>query len=130
MRLYTTLIRFDVVYYALFKCNVKMIRMDYPRLHEWLRRLYWDEGPETAGGVFRKTTQFEVVSAHCYLLLKSRLTIADQTRVCRCDRGKWRRACGPFASHHASINDNDTYTLVGTLTYSLTPFMPKFLKSS
>ncbi|KAF3042161.1 hypothetical protein E8E12_007831 [Didymella heteroderae] len=61
IRLYTTLIRFDVAYYALFKCNIKMIRMDYPRLHEWLRRLYWDEGPETAGGVFKNTTQFEVI---------------------------------------------------------------------
>lgn len=62
VRLYTTLVRFDIAYYALFKCNIKMIRMDYPRLHEWLRRLYWNEGPETAGGAFKKTTQFEVVS--------------------------------------------------------------------
>jgi putative glutathione S-transferase len=62
IRLYTTLIRFDVAYYALFKCNIKMIRLDYPRLHAWLRRLYWDEGPETAGGAFKKSTQFEVVS--------------------------------------------------------------------
>ncbi|KAF1933663.1 transferase [Didymella exigua CBS 183.55] len=61
VRLYTTLIRFDVAYYPLFKCNIKMIRMDYPRLHAWLRRLYWDEGPETAGGAFRKSTQFEVI---------------------------------------------------------------------
>lgn len=62
IRLYTTLIRFDVAYYPLFKCNIKMIRMDYPNLHAWLRRLYWDEGPETAGGAFRKSTQFDVVS--------------------------------------------------------------------
>jgi len=62
IRLYTTLIRFDVAYYTLFKCNVKMIRLDYPRLHTWLRRLYWSEGPETAGGAFRNTTHFDVVS--------------------------------------------------------------------
>ena len=62
IRLYTTLIRFDVAYYALFKCNIKMVRLDYPRLHAWLRRLYWDEGPETAGGAFKKSTHFEVVS--------------------------------------------------------------------
>lgn len=61
IRLYTTLIRFDVAYYTLFKCNLKMIRVDYPRLHMWLRRLYWDDGPETAGGVFRKSTSFDVV---------------------------------------------------------------------
>jgi putative glutathione S-transferase len=62
IRLFTTLVRFDVAYYTLFKCNVKMIRLDYPRLHAWLRRLYWSEGPETAGGVFKNTTHFEVVS--------------------------------------------------------------------
>lgn len=62
IRLYTTIIRFDVAYYTLFKCNLKMIRVDYPLLHTWLRRLYWDEGPETAGGAFGKSTQFDVVS--------------------------------------------------------------------
>jgi|SRR5690242_2373582 len=62
IRLFTTIIRFDVVYYPLFKCNMKMIRLDYPRLHEWVRRLYWDEGPETAGGAFKKSTRFDIVS--------------------------------------------------------------------
>lgn len=62
VRLYTTMIRFDVAYYPLFKCNIKMVRMDYPRLHAWLRRLYWDEGPETAGGAFKKSTHFDEVS--------------------------------------------------------------------
>ena len=66
IRLYTTLIRFDVAYYAMFKCNLKMIRTDYPRLHAWLRRLYWSEGPETGGGVFKRTTFFDVVSAKFY----------------------------------------------------------------
>jgi putative glutathione S-transferase len=62
IRLYTTLIRFDIAYYTLFKCNMKMIRLDYPRLHDWLRRLYWSEGPETAGGIFKNTTHFDIVS--------------------------------------------------------------------
>ncbi|KAF2798376.1 hypothetical protein K505DRAFT_267737 [Melanomma pulvis-pyrius CBS 109.77] len=61
IRLYTTLIRFDISYYTLFKCNKKMIRSDYPRLHAWLRRLYWNEGPETAGGVFKNTTFFDAI---------------------------------------------------------------------
>jgi putative glutathione S-transferase len=63
IRLYTTLIRFDVAYYTTFKCNLKMIRIDYPHVHDWLRRLYWNEGPETGGGVFKRTTFFDVVSA-------------------------------------------------------------------
>ena len=60
IRLYTTLIRFDVAYYTLFKCNVKSIRHDYPRLHEWLRRLYWDESERTRGA-FKKTTRFDII---------------------------------------------------------------------
>ena len=63
IRLFTTLIRFDVAYYTIFKCNLKMIRLDYPHLHAWLRRLYWGEGAETGGGAFRSTTNFDVVRA-------------------------------------------------------------------
>lgn len=57
LRLYTTLIRFDVAYYPLFQCNLKSIRHDYPKLHDWLRRLYWDDK-----GHFRNTTDFDLVS--------------------------------------------------------------------
>lgn len=63
IRLYTTLIRFDVAYYTLFKCNLKMIRMDYPRLHAWLRKLYWDESEMTNGGAFKTSTNFPVIKA-------------------------------------------------------------------
>ena len=62
IRLYTTLIRFDVAYYTIFKSNLKMIRHDYPNLHLWLRKLYWDESDLTNGGAFKHTTQFEIVS--------------------------------------------------------------------
>jgi glutathionyl-hydroquinone reductase len=55
IRLYTSLARFDVAYYPVFQCNLKLIRHDYPRLHLWLRRLYWDEG-ETTEGAFHHTT--------------------------------------------------------------------------
>lgn len=68
IRLYTTLIRFDVAYYPIMGCNLKMIRYDYPRIHDWLRNLYWDEGPKTNGGAFKKTSHFESVSqaSFCY----------------------------------------------------------------
>lgn len=62
IRLYTTLIRFDVAYFTIFKCNLKMIRYEYPNLHRWLRNLYWDESKKTGGGAFRKTTRFQAVS--------------------------------------------------------------------
>ena len=38
-RLFTTLIRFDAVYYSHFKCNLRQIR-DYPNLSNYLRDLY------------------------------------------------------------------------------------------
>ncbi|EWC46451.1 hypothetical protein DRE_04394 [Drechslerella stenobrocha 248] len=58
VRLYTTLIRFDVAYYTIFKCNYKMVRYDYPRLHRWLQNLYWEDNEETKG-VFKRTTYFD-----------------------------------------------------------------------
>lgn len=61
--LFTTLIRFDVAYYPFFKCNLRMIRRDYPCLHAWLRQLYWNTGPETCGGVFRSSTNFDEVGS-------------------------------------------------------------------
>ncbi|KAF2832424.1 hypothetical protein CC86DRAFT_401190 [Ophiobolus disseminans] len=59
IRLYPTLIRFDVAYFTIFKCNLKMVRYEYPKLHEWLRRLYWDESEVTNGGAFGKTVDFQ-----------------------------------------------------------------------
>ena len=38
-RLFTTLIRFDAVYYSHFKCNVRRI-VDYPNLSNYVRELY------------------------------------------------------------------------------------------
>jgi glutathionyl-hydroquinone reductase len=62
IRLYTTLIRFDVAYVNIFKCNLKMIRYDYPLLYQWLRYLYWDGGNILNGDTFKKTTYFDIVS--------------------------------------------------------------------
>lgn len=38
-RAFVTLIRFDMVYHGLFKCNVRRL-LDYPRLSAYLKRLY------------------------------------------------------------------------------------------
>lgn len=57
IRLYTTIIRFDVAYHTVFMCNRKSIRHDYPNLYLWLRRLYWDRDEEgEARGAFYKST--------------------------------------------------------------------------
>ncbi|KAH0596699.1 hypothetical protein MHUMG1_05819 [Metarhizium humberi] len=58
IRLYTTLARFDVAYHPVFLCDLKMIRHDYPRLHLWLRRLYWNKDEDGVfRGAFHRTTE-------------------------------------------------------------------------
>lgn len=58
IRLFTTLIRFDPVYHQHFKCNIKMIRHDYPHIHRYTRNLYWKHG------AFKDTTNFVHIKAH------------------------------------------------------------------
>ncbi|KAH8890244.1 hypothetical protein GQ53DRAFT_794927 [Thozetella sp. PMI_491] len=55
IRLYVTLIRFDLAYVPVFLCNLKTVRHDYPNLYLWLRRLYWDQGDATHGAFYRTT---------------------------------------------------------------------------
>jgi len=58
IRLYVTLIRFDPVYVQHFKCNIRDIRSGYPRLHKWMRNLYWNHAE------FKDTTQFDHIKWH------------------------------------------------------------------
>ncbi|CUM52545.1 unnamed protein product [Debaryomyces tyrocola] len=58
IRLYTTIVRFDAVYYQHFKCNLGMIRHNYPNIHRWLRFLYW----KVPG--FEETTDFDHIKYH------------------------------------------------------------------
>ncbi|MDR6577600.1 glutathione S-transferase family protein [Pseudomonas extremaustralis] len=54
VRLFTTLIRFDAVYYSHFKCNLRRIA-DYSNLSNWLRELYqWPGVAETVDFVHIK----------------------------------------------------------------------------
>ncbi|KAF6819416.1 glutathione S-transferase [Colletotrichum plurivorum] len=56
VRLFPTIARFDVAYVPVFMCNLGTIRNDYPNLHLWFRRLYWDQSDRTRGA-FRDTTE-------------------------------------------------------------------------
>lgn len=58
IRLFTTIIRFDPVYVQHFKCNIGMIRYDYPHIHQWLKLLYW----KIPG--FQETTDFNHIKKH------------------------------------------------------------------
>ncbi|WFD44777.1 glutathionyl-hydroquinone reductase [Malassezia psittaci] len=61
IRLYTTTVRFDTVYFGHFKCNLHMIRGGrFPNLHRWLRELYWNNE------AFRSTTDFDSIKKHYY----------------------------------------------------------------
>lgn len=58
IRLFTTLIRFDPVYYVHFKCNHKRI-IDYPNLADYLRSIYQDER-------IKSTCHFDHIKNHYY----------------------------------------------------------------
>lgn len=57
-RLFTTLLRFDVVYYSHFKCNKKRI-VDYPNLWGYLRDLYQHPG-------IVDTVRFDHIKTHYF----------------------------------------------------------------
>jgi glutathionyl-hydroquinone reductase len=58
-RLFTTLIRFDAVYYSHFKCNLRRI-VDYPNLWPYLRDLYQHDG-------VAETVNFDHIKRHYYI---------------------------------------------------------------
>lgn len=55
---YVTIVRFDIIYFQRFKCNIRDIRSGYPALHQWLRSLYWNHL------AFCETTHFEHIRWH------------------------------------------------------------------
>ncbi|MFM2483592.1 glutathione S-transferase family protein [Celerinatantimonas yamalensis] len=57
-RLFTTLIRFDPVYFGHFKCNLHSIR-DYPNLSGYMRELYQMDG-------IAQTIHFDHIKGHYY----------------------------------------------------------------
>lgn len=78
VRLYTTIARFDAAYHTIFMCNLKMIRHDYPRIHRWLKRLYWNTSNVANGQVFKETTAFEVYR-YGYIRARQRQVMKDTT---------------------------------------------------
>jgi glutathionyl-hydroquinone reductase len=62
VRLFTTLVRFDAVYYSHFKCNLRRL-VDYPKLWRWTRRVYALPG-------VAKTVDMAQIKAHYYRSMK------------------------------------------------------------
>ena len=59
VRLFTTLVRFDSVYYVHFKCNLRRL-VDYPNLWPYARDLYQTPG-------FGETVNFDHIKRHYYM---------------------------------------------------------------
>ncbi len=59
IRLFTTLVRFDAVYYGHFKCNLRRL-VDYPSLWGYARDLYQQPG-------FGDTVNFDHIKRHYYM---------------------------------------------------------------
>ncbi|CAL1699002.1 unnamed protein product [Somion occarium] len=60
VRLFVTIIRFDVAYHGIFKCNIRDIRNGYPAIHLWLRKLYWNIP------AFKETCKFDHIKVGYY----------------------------------------------------------------
>lgn len=59
IRLFTTLVRFDAVYFGHFKCNLRRL-VDYPALWGYARDLYQRPG-------FGETVDFDQIKRHYYM---------------------------------------------------------------
>ncbi|WP_076865436.1 glutathione S-transferase family protein [Bradyrhizobium mercantei] len=84
-RLFPTLVRFDVVYYSHFKCNLRRIA-DYPNLSNYMRDLYQLPGVDA-------TVNFDHIKKHYY---------GSQRRVN--PTGIW--PLGPAVGYHHSHDRN------------------------
>jgi putative glutathione S-transferase len=80
VRLYTTLIRFDVAYHTVFMCNLKSIRHDYPLLYLWLRRLYWDqdEDGEARAAFYLTTSPYIGQYSYGYAASRKKIIYKDE----------------------------------------------------
>jgi putative glutathione S-transferase len=68
-RLFTTLVRFDAVYYSHFKCNLRRI-VDYPSLSNYLRDLYQTPG-------VAETVNMDHIKRHYFMSM----TAINPTRI-------------------------------------------------
>jgi len=66
IRLYPTVVRYDVGYSRWLTRHdekPRLIRSDFPNLHDYLRRIYWNQSKEPAYGAFKETTDFDKMAA-------------------------------------------------------------------
>ncbi|KAL5044292.1 hypothetical protein BDW71DRAFT_199148 [Aspergillus fruticulosus] len=59
IRLFMTMIRFNVAYFMVFRCSLEMIRYGYPHTDRWMRRLYWGESERTKEQLWLTRVQYK-----------------------------------------------------------------------
>jgi putative glutathione S-transferase len=89
IRLYPSIARFDVAYHNIFKCNLKMIRHDYPNIDKWYRNIYYDDGEETRGGAFRKATHWDAVSV-IFMIMNAEHANTRRSNLDMLGRRRWK----------------------------------------
>ncbi|KAL0135806.1 glutathione S-transferase [Mucor lusitanicus] len=60
IRLFTTIVRFDPVYFGHFKCNIGSIEHNYPNILKWARRIYQMPG-------VKETVNMDHIKGHYYM---------------------------------------------------------------
>lgn len=60
IRLFTTVVRFDIVYHGHFKCNLKRLEFEYPLIMEWATRILLLNG-------VKETVNLEHIKKHYYM---------------------------------------------------------------
>ncbi|KAI7902675.1 glutathione S-transferase [Cokeromyces recurvatus] len=60
IRLFTTIVRFDPVYFGHFKCNLGSIEHNYPNILKWTRRIYQKPG-------VKETVHMDHIKKHYYM---------------------------------------------------------------
>eukprot|EP00026_Physarum_polycephalum_P010421 Phypoly_transcript_10585.p1 GENE.Phypoly_transcript_10585~~Phypoly_transcript_10585.p1 ORF type:complete len:329 (+),score=42.55 Phypoly_transcript_10585:179-1165(+) len=75
IRLYPTIARFDVGYHGAFKCNIGMIRHDFPLIQKWYLRLYWEKP------AFKKFTNFSQIKKGYYTAVARKAGFKEEVVV-------------------------------------------------
>jgi len=99
VRLYVTLVRFDVAYYTVFKANKKRI-IDFQNLWEYARDLYHIPG-------FGDTTDFDAIKRHYYI--SARLSPTDNNDKLIIPKGPDITDWGVLPNRKRLSNDTEVF---------------------
>jgi glutathionyl-hydroquinone reductase len=103
LRLFPTLVRFDVAYYGALRCNLKRL-LDYPRLHAYTRRIHGLPG-------VAETVRLDHVKRHYWddhEMINRRIVPVGPRSTST--RSRWRAPPDPPALRQTFAPSNRTFT--------------------